>query len=107
MGKFVYEGGPKVDIDDRALLHLQMVMTAKLRRGEPFAFTWKEDVSTGGGRVTVWVHSESALVFKYSSSQQHPINRTWAEGLAMAANGPTGLYLVPEPTEAPAEDTSV
>lgn len=65
MGKFIYEGGPKIDIEDRALTHLQLVMTAKLRRGEPFAFTWKEDLSIGGGRTTVWVHTGSSLVFKY------------------------------------------
>ena len=49
MGKFTYEGGQKVEIEDRALTHVQLVITAKLRRGEPFPFTWREDVSIGGG----------------------------------------------------------
>lgn len=75
MGKFIYEGGPKVDIEDRALSHIQLVITAKLRRGEPFGFTWKEDASVGGGRTTVWVHAGSSIVFKYHGGRQPTINR--------------------------------
>jgi hypothetical protein len=99
MGKFFYEGGTKTELEDRALIHLQMVMTAKLRRGEPFAFTWREDVSVGGGRTTVWIHPGSALVFKFDGSRQPSINRDWIEALAFTANAPSGLYLVPEPAE--------
>ncbi|MEN0023227.1 MAG: ATP-dependent DNA ligase [Microbacterium sp.] len=97
MGRLVYEHGMKVEIEDRALTHLQVVMTAKLRRGEPFAFTWRDDQSTGGGRTTVWVHSQSDLVFRYHGSRQPIINRAWVDALANAANAPGGLYLVSEP----------
>ncbi len=100
MGKFIYEGGPKVEIEDRALTHLQLVMTAKLRRGEPFSFSWKDDASVGGGRTTVWVHSGSSLVFKYFGSRPPAINRAWVDALAYTANAPSGMYLMPEPTEA-------
>ncbi len=100
MGKFIYDGGPRTEIEDRALRHLQLVMTAKLRRAEPFSFTWREDISTGGGRTTVWIHPSSNLVFKYHGSRQPSINRAWIEALAATANGPTGLYLVHEPSEA-------
>ncbi|WP_091227160.1 ATP-dependent DNA ligase [Microbacterium sp. 3J1] len=98
MGKFIYEGGPKVEIDDRALAHVQLAVTAKLRRGEPFGFTWKEDASLGGGRTTVWIHAGSSIVFKYFGSRQPQINRAWVEALAFTANSPSGLYLVHEPT---------
>jgi len=99
MGRFIYEGSVKTDVEDRALTHLQLVMTAKLRRGEPFPFTWREDLSVGGGRTTVWVQARSSLVFKYSGSRQPSINRAWVEALAFTANSPSGLYLVPEPAE--------
>lgn len=99
MGKFIYEGGPKVDIEDRALTHLQLVVTSKLRRGEPFSITWREDASVGGGRTTVWVHPRSSLLFKYAGSRQPAINRAWVDALAFTANAPSGLYLIPEPTE--------
>jgi len=104
VGKLIYENGVKTEIEDRALTHLQLVMTAKLRRGEPFGFTWREDQSVGGGRTTVWLHSMSSLVFKYHGSRQPTINRAWIEALAFTANSPTGLYLAPEPSE-PATDT--
>lgn len=99
MGKFMYEGGQKVEIEDRALTHIQLLMTAKLRRGEPFPFTWREDVSIGGGRTTVWIHAGSSMAFKYYGSRQPPINRAWVDALAFTANSPSGLYLVPEPAE--------
>lgn len=99
MGKFVYDGTVKTEIEDRALTHLQLVITAKLRRGEPFPFSWREDPSVGGGRTTVWVHPGSSLVFKYFGSRQPEINRAWTEALAFTANSPTGLYLVPEPQD--------
>ncbi|MCM3779088.1 DUF7882 family protein [Microbacterium hydrocarbonoxydans] len=104
MGKFVYEGGPKVEIEDRALTHIQLVMTAKLRRGEPFPFSWREDSSVGGGRTTVWIHSGSSIVFKYFGSRSPSVNRAWIEALAYTANTPTGMYLVPEPAETAAID---
>lgn len=99
MGKFVYEGNVKTEIEDRALTHVQLVMTAKLRRGEPFPFSWREDSSLGGGRTTVWVQPSSSLVFKYYGSRQPSINRAWIEALAFTANSPSGLHLVPEPPE--------
>lgn len=98
MGKLIYEGGQKVEIEDRALTHLQLVITAKLRRGEPFAFTWREDSSVGGGRTTVWVHAGSSIVFRYAGSRQPSINRAWVDALAHTANAPSGLYLVHEPS---------
>lgn len=100
MGKFIYEGGPKVEIEDRALTHIQLVMTAKLRRGEPFSFSWRDDASIGGGRTTVWIHSGSSLVFKYFGSRPPSINRAWVEALAYTANAPSGMYLAPEPVDA-------
>ncbi|WP_374754528.1 ATP-dependent DNA ligase [Microbacterium sp. UMB0228] len=97
VGRFIYEGDQKIDIDDRALAHIQLVITTKLRRGEPFGFTWKQDASVGGGRTTVWIHPGSNLIFKYSQGRQPAVSRAWVDALAFTANSPTGLYLVPEP----------
>ncbi|OAN41383.1 DUF7882 family protein [Microbacterium sp. H83] len=99
MGSFIYESNVKVEIEDRALAHLQIVITAKLRRSEPFTFTWKEDPSIGGGRTTVWLHGRSAIVYKFHGSRQPSINRRWVEALSYTAHAPTGLYLVHEPMQ--------
>lgn len=48
---------------------------------------------------TAGIHAGSNLVFKDHGSRQPSINRAWVDALAFKANGPTGLYLVHEPTE--------
>ncbi|WP_314506768.1 ATP-dependent DNA ligase [uncultured Microbacterium sp.] len=99
MGKFIYDGLVKVDFEDRLLLHLEMVIGAKLRRGEAFHFTWKDDTSIGDGRTTVWVNPRSSLVYKFYGSRRPAVNRAWIEALAYTANSPAGLHIVPEPAE--------
>lgn len=97
MGKFLYGGLAKIDIDDRVLAHLQMVIGAKVRRGESFPFTWADDPSIGEGRTTVWIHPQANLVYKYYGSRSPQINRAWIDALVHTANSTAGLYLVPEP----------
>lgn len=99
MGKFIYEGSHKVDFDDRVLAHLQVVIGNKLRRGESFHFSWKDDPSIGDGRTTVWVHPRATLVYKYYGGRRPALNRTWIDALSDTANSPGGLYLVPEPPD--------
>lgn len=99
LGRFVYDGNNRVEIEDRTLAHLQMTVGAKLRRGEAFFFTWKDDLSVGKGRTTVWMHAGASLVFTFHGSRTPQINRAWLEALMYTANSPTGLYVVPEPAE--------
>ena len=99
MGKFIYEGGVRAEFDDRVLSHLQVAMGTKLRRNEPFYFTWHGDTSTGGGRTTVWVHAGASLVFTYYGGRPARINRTWLEALMRTANSPGGLQVVSEPPD--------
>lgn len=104
MGKFIYEGTVKVDFDDRMLSHLQIVIGAKLRRGEPFHFTWKDDASIGNGRTTVWVHPQCSLVYKFYGGRTPRINPAWIEALMFVANSPAGLHVVPEPADGSAAE---
>lgn len=99
MGKFVYEEQVRAEFEDRLLAHLQIVIGNKLRRGEAFYFTWKEELSVGGGRSAVWMHPGASLVFKFSGGRAPAINRTWLEALMYTASSPTGLHVVPEPHE--------
>jgi hypothetical protein len=110
MGRFIYEGAVKAEIEDRALAHLQFVIMDKLRRGEAFPFTWHDDPSLGQGRTTVWLNTRSDLVFKYYGSRQPELNRAWLEALAVEANSLQGLQLMREPERseplAPVADTN-
>ncbi|WP_279366366.1 ATP-dependent DNA ligase [Microbacterium testaceum] len=99
MGTFIYESCVRNDFEDRLVAHLQVVVGNKLRRGEPFSFVWKDDISTGGGRTSVWVHPRSNLVFTFNGGRPPTLNRAWLEALMSTANSPTGLYVVPEPAE--------
>jgi len=97
MGRLTYNRDSHVDIDDRALLHLQYVIGDKLRRGESFMFSWvTQDVSKPGLRM-VWINANSTLTSSYHGSRVSSLNRAWLEALAFTANSAGGLYLVPEP----------
>lgn len=100
MGTLIYEGSIRVEVDDRAMAHIQIVMNTKLRRKEPFFYTWRDDASLGGGRTSIWIHPAAMLVFKYQGSRVPAINHTWLEALVFTANSSEGMYLMPEPTNA-------
>lgn len=98
MGRLVYGGNAaEIEFDDRALLHLQIVIANKLRRGESFMFTWRNDPSVGEGRSTVWIDRSIPLQFKFYGSKVPPVNADWLELLTESANTRAGLQLVPEP----------
>lgn len=100
MGKFIYDSSIKVEFEDRLLAHLQAVIMAKVRRGEGFSFTWKDDISIGGGRTTVYIHPGVSLVFKYHGSRTPQLNQAWLHALTFNANSGRGLYIAPEPDAA-------
>jgi hypothetical protein len=84
--------------DDRTLAHLQLVVAAKLRRGEGFFFTWQHPSVAGSGHSSIWIHSAIPLTFHYGVAGSPPINREWIEKLTLSANGASGLHMLTEPT---------
>jgi hypothetical protein len=100
IGTFHYDSTLKVDFEDRVLAHIQIVAGAKLRRGESFYFSWRDDETVGNGRTTVWLHPALPLVYKYFGSKMPRINPAWIQTLTESANSSGGLQLVPEPDPA-------
>ncbi|KFF58848.1 ATP-dependent DNA ligase [Cryobacterium sp. MLB-32] len=98
MGKLTYDSSLTADFDDRVLAHIQLVIGTKLRRGESFYFSWRDDPLAGGGRSTVWLHPGIPLTFKYFGSRVPSLNREWVEALSLSANSSAGLQVIPEPT---------
>ena len=95
MGKLVYgEGEFSLELDDRLLAHLQIVIGAKLRRREAFYFTWISDAEK---RNSIWVQHSIPLRYHYDDAQPHSINREWLEVLTISANGASGLTVAEEP----------
>jgi hypothetical protein len=92
-------GNPSIEVsfDDRALMHLQIVITAKLRRGEGFVFSWKDATDIGSGRSTIWLHPSSTIYYRYDGSRLPSINRAWIDAMMESANSGGGLFFTPEP----------
>jgi hypothetical protein len=104
MGSLMY-GSQAIEInfDDRALMHLQIVITAKLRRKESFVFSWTDAAEVGDGRNSIWLDPSSTLLYKYESSRIPAINREWIDALMNSANSGSGMTYSVEPrTPSPA-----
>lgn len=103
MGRFIYDTmANSVDIDDRTLAHLRIVVMNKLRRSEAFMFD--VEIGDGSGRRSFWIHPSVPLQFHFFGSRNPRINRLWIEELMQSASGPSGLQIVPEPEEPGAEE---
>ena len=101
MGFLIYGRGAEISFPDRALAHLQVVVSAKLRRNESFFFSWRDAVSTGGGRNAIWLDRSIPLQFRYSGTErQEPLNRAWIDALTASACTPAGLQFMAEPADA-------
>lgn len=98
MGSLVY-GNSSIEVafDDRALMHLQIVITNKLRRNESFIFTWVNAPELGSGRSTIWLDPSSTLYYRYAGGRIPSINREWIEVLMLSANSAGGLFFTSEP----------
>ena len=98
MGRFIYDtAANSVDIDDRTLAHLRIVVMNKLRRSESCMFD--VEIGDGSGRRSFWMNPSVPIQFHFFGSRQPRINRLWVEELMQAASGPNGLSIVPEPAE--------
>lgn len=87
-----------IDFDDRALTHLQIVITTKLRRHESFLFSWSDGVALGSGRGSIWLHPQSILYYRFVGSRVPVVNQAWITELLKTANSGTGLVFTPEPS---------
>ena len=101
MGQFIY-GSPAiaVDLDDRVLAHLKVVILSKIRRGESFPFSWEYDAAAGSGHSSIWIHPTIPVQFDFRGSKEPLLNRAWVEELVRLANSPAGLRVIPEPKDA-------
>lgn len=95
MGKLIY-AGREIEIDDRCLAHLKVVILTKLRRNESFAFNHDNSVEAGSGRITLWMHPSQPLEFQFYGSRRPEFNREWVENMLQSANSAEGLRLLPE-----------
>lgn len=100
MGTIYYgDSSAPIEIEDRALAHLKVVIATKLRRGESFTLSWTHTDDAEPGRSTVWLHPSIPLRFVFDDPEPALLSRAWIEELAASANSSGGLMLVAEPTD--------
>jgi hypothetical protein len=98
MGSLLYgNNGTAVEFDDRALMHLQIVITGKLRRRESFLFSWTDSAALGSGRSSVWLDPSIPLLYRYRGNRVPSINRAWIDAMTASANSGSGLLFTIEP----------
>ena len=98
MGTFRYGNmSTGIELDDRALAHLQAVVATKLRRGEGFFLNWVDDPAVGSERHAAWIGPNVPVFFTYSSAAHVDLRREWLETMTMSANSNGGLMLGEEP----------
>ncbi|PPF10292.1 hypothetical protein C5C36_12960 [Rathayibacter sp. AY1G1] len=103
MGRLLY-GAPASShsFEDRALAHLQTVITSRFRRGEGFLLTIED---AEGRRSELWLHPGIPTRYEYDGTAAIELNPHWLRELSNASNGRLGLHLLPE-TSSP-DDLSV
>lgn len=97
----IYYGGSAtpIHIEDRALAHLKVVVSTKLRRGESFTVSWQHPEDEARGRSTIWLHPSIALRFVFDDPNPTELNRKWIEELAQSANSSGGITITAEQVE--------
>ncbi|MCW2164848.1 hypothetical protein B0I12_001983 [Microbacterium hydrothermale] len=93
MGMLFYSADTQpLQIDDRLLQYLQVVLSTKLRRGESFTITWT-DKAEGHARTTLWVQPSISMRFQYSSAESARLSGGYLRQLADQASMSSGLLL--------------
>lgn len=98
MGQFRY-GSPAatLEIEDRTLAHLQIVIVNKYRRDESFTLHLEIPMAEGSGRSTLWMHPAIPVQFVFSGGRLPSVNQQWLQALMDEANSGRGLRIVREP----------
>lgn len=92
MGKLFYgHTDQPIDIPDRILAHLKVVVTTKLRRGESFTLSWRHPDDQGDGRTTIWLQPAIPLRFVFAASEPGELDPAFMQELAVGASSAAGL----------------
>jgi len=93
MGKLFYGSDPQpIDIEDRLLQYLQVVLSTKLRRSESFTITWT-GATAQQHRTTLWIQPSISLRFLYDSAESTRLSGGYLRQLADQAAMSSGLML--------------
>lgn len=82
-----------IEVDDRALAHLKLVITTKLRRGESFTLSWRHPDGQPKGRSTIWLHPSIPLRFTFDDPAPAELDHEWLDELAHSSHSTGGIWM--------------
>jgi hypothetical protein len=82
-----------IEIPDRLLAHLKVVVATKLRRSESFTLSWRHPEDIPGGRTTIWMQPSIPLRFVFQTESESALDRELLTRLAAASNSSAGLFV--------------
>jgi len=94
MGTLQYgASGRPIEMPDRILAHLKVLISTKLRRSESFPLSWDHIVDGVVERSSIWLHCSIPLEFRMDAEAAGQLDRTYLQQLADAANTSTGIVI--------------
>lgn len=91
MGVLVYDG-QGFEFDDRALAHIQAVITVKLRRREPFLLSWST-AQSAPARHSVWIDNAIPLRYEFNRDAGDRLDDAWLNQLMDMASRSAGVVV--------------
>lgn len=94
MGSLFYGGETTpIDIPDRVLAHIKVIIATKLRRGESFTLSWRHPAGEPVGRSTIWIQPSIPLRFVFESPEPEMLDAEMLKQLAVEASSTAGLLI--------------
>ncbi len=85
-----------LQMDDRALAHLQVVITTKLRRREGFLIQWERRPEHGSGRGGFWIHPNCDIAYSYEGGREPSLDHEELDRMMIAASATGGVRIIAE-----------
>lgn len=93
MGHLYYgNSDTRIDMPDRLLAHLKVVIATKLRRNESFMLSWT-NAADASGRASIWLQPAIALRFVFDSAEMEVLNPQTVRDMANSATSSAGLVV--------------
>lgn len=94
MGSLYYGSDTSaIDMPDRLLAHVKVVIATKLRRGESFTLSWRHPAGAEAGRSTLWLHPAIPLRIVFDQPEPESLDPEWLKELAASASSTGGLHV--------------
>lgn len=96
MGSLYYgDDRDPIEIEDRLLAHVKVVIATKLRRNESFTLSWRHGAGVPG-RSTIWMQPSIPLRFVFESAEAESLDPALLTSLANSANSSGGMNITAE-----------